>query len=158
MGKVQLHPVIVTLMSRYSANKPKIQRGFLGFILAVVAWKLRSGLSTSKQPKTTSKPTGEEVIAEGPSKKGRRGKSRIVGAVDSVFFARFKRIFKIIVPGPTSKEFWLLTLFSGFLVFLVKIVGKDWTVSVYCRVGRSDCFCTCSVMIVDLVVRVGNSC
>jgi hypothetical protein len=118
MAKVQLHPAIVTLMNRYSANKPQLQRGFLGLVLGLVAWKIRSGFS-----KSPAKKQAETTVTDMPSKKGRKGKTRVVGAVDSLFFARFKRIFKIIVPGAASKEFFLLTLFSGFLVRIVNEVG-----------------------------------
>jgi hypothetical protein len=35
--------------------------------------------------------------------------------VNAVFFKRFFRILKIIIPSVSSKEFLLLNLFSGFL-------------------------------------------
>lgn len=35
--------------------------------------------------------------------------------VNAVFFKRFFRILKIIIPSVSSKEFVLLNLFSGFL-------------------------------------------
>ncbi|KAI8996014.1 ABC transporter transmembrane region 2-domain-containing protein [Gaertneriomyces semiglobifer] len=36
--------------------------------------------------------------------------------VDALFFKRLARLLKIIIPGVSSKEFWLLNLFSGFLL------------------------------------------
>jgi ATP-binding cassette subfamily D (ALD) long-chain fatty acid import protein len=72
----------------------------------LVAWRIKSGFSSKSDSKSsTTSP-----------RKGGKKRSKVVGEVDSVFVARFSRIFKIIVPGVTSKEFWLLTLFSGFLL------------------------------------------
>jgi ATP-binding cassette subfamily D (ALD) long-chain fatty acid import protein len=64
------------------------------------------------KPKQSRKTNQDDA----PSRLAKKKKPKVSGEVDGVFIARFKRIFKIIVPGVTSKEFWLLCLFSGFLV------------------------------------------
>ena len=65
--------------------------------IILLTWKLKR------------KPTKNLDDTRKPSKK-------VSGEVDAIFLARFKRIFKILVPSVKSKEFWLLGLFSGFLV------------------------------------------
>ncbi|KAJ3276771.1 hypothetical protein HDV01_002825 [Terramyces sp. JEL0728] len=104
MGKVKLPPHIEELVQTYIQHKPKIQRGFLAFAFVTIALRIRSSFN---KPQKTDEPS--------KLSKGKKGK-KVVGEVDAVFLARFHRIFKIIVPGVTSKEFWLLTLFSGFLM------------------------------------------
>jgi hypothetical protein len=34
-----------------------------------------------------------------------------------VFFARLSKLLKIVIPGVNSKEFWMLMLHTGFLIF-----------------------------------------
>lgn len=111
-SKVVLPPYLVDLFLKYSTNKLKIQRGFWAFAAIYLSWRIRA-ISKAK-PKARKESSGETVMEES-TKKGRK-KKRIVGEVDAVFFARFKRIFQIIVPSLASKEFGLLLLFSGFLV------------------------------------------
>jgi ATP-binding cassette, subfamily D (ALD), peroxisomal long-chain fatty acid import protein len=84
----------------YLQNKTSIQRGSLLFALVLFGWRLKSAGSGSN----------------GPSKKSKRKRKQISGDVDYVFLERFKKLFKIIVPGIRSKESMLLMLFSSFLI------------------------------------------
>jgi ATP-binding cassette subfamily D (ALD) long-chain fatty acid import protein len=106
MGKIELSPDMMNWVQRYSKNKQRINRGMLAFAAIFVTWRVRRSF---KKPASKHENNSSKL-----EKKG--GKNRISGEVDAVFVARFKRLFKIIVPGVSSKEFWLLSLFSGFLV------------------------------------------
>ena len=101
MSKIQIPPELIQVFSRYTANKRTIQLSFFGIVVLLIAWRTKNGVKPNTQ------------IRE--NKSGSK-KIRIAGQVDKVFVNRFRRILKIIVPGVTSKEFWLLTLFSCFLV------------------------------------------
>ncbi len=113
-AKVQIPPYLLNIVQQYSANKVKIKRGFWALVVILITWRIKAGSSKSSKKDKQGTTTVEDV----PTKKGKKGSKRVVGDVDGVFVARFRRIFKIIVPGVASKEFMLLTLFSAFLVSL----------------------------------------
>lgn len=77
--------------------------------LALLSYLRQRYSSVSKA--TDSKVSSPSVTSTKASKK----KSK-KAEVDAVFLKRFLGIAKIIIPGVSSKEFWLLNLFSGFLV------------------------------------------
>lgn len=132
-AKIRLPPLLLDIIRKYAENKPVIKSGFFTFAALFVSWRVRGAVlkATTKPsltpqlpnqinqvpstPAATKEAAPEEVVS-GKGKKGK--KKRISGDVDAVFLARISRIFKIIIPGVTSKEFWLLALFSAFLVFL----------------------------------------
>ena len=97
MGKTQFSPEIMKYISLYSSHKPAIQKSCIALAVILLSWKLKF---KPRKPKPKVETKGKKVSGE----------------VDAVFLARFKRIFKILVPGVKSKEFWLLGLFSGFLL------------------------------------------
>lgn len=118
MSKIELPPLLLIAIQKYWENKNNVQRGFFGFAAIFLSWKIKSILTfkTFKSIQINTKRNNEIQIDDEPLKKGKKGKKRIVGDVDLIFFKRFQRILKIIVPSIASKEFILLTLFSGFLL------------------------------------------
>jgi ATP-binding cassette subfamily D (ALD) long-chain fatty acid import protein len=140
MAKIQLPPQLSSLVQKYFENKPSIQKGFWAVAAIYMSWRVKgifspmkraavasstgatgAGTASSGQSAgTTSQDLsgGKEAALDSASSGGgkRKKKKRISGDVDAVFLARITRIFRIIIPGFTSKEFWLLCLFSGFLV------------------------------------------
>lgn len=144
MAKIQLPPRLSSLVQKYIENKPAIQKGFWAVAAIYMSWRVKGIFSSTNRAavasSSSSNVTGKSSSSSGPSISapqdpsgskeaaadnsssggvGKRGKKkRISGDVDAVFLARISRIFRIIIPGFTSKEFWLLCLFSGFLVGL----------------------------------------
>ncbi|KAF9995432.1 hypothetical protein BGZ80_006717 [Entomortierella chlamydospora] len=102
---VAFKAVLLKVVKAYSNNRTTVKRSVWLTILAAIAFRIH-GMVTQK-PKKDSKKTG---LTKGD------GKSAKV-AVDRVFFERFMRILRLVIPGWRSKEFWLLVVHSGFLVF-----------------------------------------
>ncbi|KAF9111781.1 hypothetical protein BGX27_004436 [Mortierella sp. AM989] len=102
---VAFKAVLLKVVKAYSNNRTTVKRSVWLTILAAIAFRIH-GMATYK-PKKDAKKTG---LSRGD------GKSAKV-AVDRVFFERFMRILRLVIPGWKSKEFWLLVVHSGFLVF-----------------------------------------
>ena len=100
MSKIVLPPRLQEVAAFYLKNKKNLQQGFLAFAVASMAFRIRS-------------------IASSKHFKLKRRKD--LGSSESNFMSKFIRILKIIIPGIVSKEFWLLSLFSGFLVLIALI-------------------------------------
>ncbi|KAJ3171829.1 hypothetical protein HDU87_008217 [Geranomyces variabilis] len=112
--KVVLPPALARLVGQYVQNRKIITRGALSVALIALAIRIRSATIGVKRAASTA-PTAVEA----PHAGGRKGKGRKDGPradVDAVFFKRLARLLRIIIPGVSSKEFWLLNTFSGFLV------------------------------------------
>ncbi|KAG0080117.1 hypothetical protein BGZ90_000612, partial [Linnemannia elongata] len=97
--------VLLKIVKAYSNNRSTVKRSIWVTILATIAFRIHS-MATAK-PKKEAKKTG---LSKGD------GKAAKV-AVDRVFFERFMRILRLVIPGWRSKEFWLLAVHTGFLVF-----------------------------------------
>ncbi|KAF9181943.1 hypothetical protein BGZ51_000804 [Haplosporangium sp. Z 767] len=103
---VAFKTVLYKVVKAYSNNRSKVKRSIWITILVTIAIRIH-GMATHKPKKTDSKKSG---LVKGD------GKSTKV-AVDRVFFERFMRILRLVIPGWRSKEFWLLVVHTGFLVF-----------------------------------------
>ena len=99
---VQLRETIQRLVVGYVNNKKRIQRGAIAVAVISLSWRLYNTFHNKSNN------------TDAPRRKGK--KKRVSGDVDALFLARIAKLFKIIIPGVSSKEFWLLGLFSGFLV------------------------------------------
>ncbi|KAF9914171.1 hypothetical protein BX616_008827, partial [Lobosporangium transversale] len=97
--------VLVKVVRAYSNNRSTVKRSIWITILVTLAFRIH-GMATNK-PKKDSKKSG--LI------KGDKKNTKV--AVDRVFFERFMRLLRLVIPGWRSKEFWLLIVHSGFLVF-----------------------------------------
>ena len=164
MAKIQLPPQLSSLVQKYIENKPAIQKGFWAVAAIYMSWRVkgifsptnRAAVASSSSSNVTGKasssssgpsisapqdPSGSKEAAADTSSSGgggKRGKKkRISGDVDAVFLARISRIFRIIIPGFTSKEFWLLCLFSGFLVGLNKVANTHRIICTIVIAGKN---------------------
>lgn len=130
-SKIKLSPQLLSIVQKYLEHKPAIQKGFWAMATIYLSWRVNSVFSSSNRAavsSSSSKETSQKKDGDPSSNdtsgggKGKRGKKkRISGDVDAVFLARISRIFRIIIPGVASKEFWLLCLFSGFLVRIEEV-------------------------------------
>ncbi|KAJ3035294.1 hypothetical protein HK097_004242, partial [Rhizophlyctis rosea] len=114
--KIVIPPHLAVYVAYYFKNKQRITRSGLALGIIALAFRIRTALNRKPLPPSQKK---DETAADAqPTKgKGRRGKGGgPKGDVDALFFQRFARILKIIIPGVSSKEFWLLNTFSGFLL------------------------------------------
>ncbi|KAF9347817.1 hypothetical protein BGX34_002860 [Mortierella sp. NVP85] len=102
---VAFKATLAKVVKAYSNNRSTVKRSLWITILATLAFRIY-GMTTHK-PAKDSKRAG---LSKGD------GKAAKV-AVDRVFFERFMRILRLVIPGVRSKEFWLLVVHSGFLVF-----------------------------------------
>ncbi|KND03543.1 uncharacterized protein SPPG_01022 [Spizellomyces punctatus DAOM BR117] len=107
--KVVLPPALAKLVVQYVQHKKTISRGALSVALLALAIRIRSAVSGKK------KGSGSDDAVR-RSRRGKGGKEGPRADVDAVFFRRLSRLLRIIIPGVSSKEFWLLNLFSGFLL------------------------------------------
>ncbi|KAJ3037863.1 hypothetical protein HDV00_001278 [Rhizophlyctis rosea] len=114
--KIVIPPHLAVYVAYYVRNKQRITRGGLAIGLLALALRIRTALHRKPPPIAQKKDAGP-AEAEQTSRKGKRGKAGGPrGDVDALFFQRFARLLKVIIPGVSSKEFWLLNLFSGFLL------------------------------------------
>ncbi|KAG0315647.1 hypothetical protein BGZ99_007335 [Dissophora globulifera] len=97
--------LLAKVAKSYSNNRSTVKRSVWITLLATLALRIH-GMSTHK-PKKDAKKSG---LSKGDGKMAKV-------AVDRVFFERFMRILRLVIPGWRSKEFWLLVVHSGFLVF-----------------------------------------
>ncbi|KAJ3287241.1 hypothetical protein HK104_008710 [Borealophlyctis nickersoniae] len=114
-AKIVIPPNLAKLVTYYVQNKKTITRSALSFGLLALAIRIRSSMARKPRPAGAVK-AGAAAEVDAGGRKGKKGKGGPRGDVDAVFFKRLTRLMKIIVPGVSSKEFWLLNLFSGFLV------------------------------------------
>lgn len=81
----------------------------------------KSTPSTSQEITTTKPEQVEEEVSSsgkrggGGGRRGKKGKGPRV-EVDAIFFSRLKRILRIVLPGPKSKEALLLLMHTFFLI------------------------------------------
>ncbi|KAF9998288.1 hypothetical protein BGZ65_006206, partial [Modicella reniformis] len=102
---VAFKAVLLKVVKAYTNNRSTVKRSIWITILATIAFRIYN--------MSTYKPIMTEVKKTGLSRAD--GKSAKV-AVDRVFFQRFMKILRLVIPGWRSKEFWLLVVHSGFLV------------------------------------------
>ncbi|KAJ1340068.1 hypothetical protein BSLG_005392 [Batrachochytrium salamandrivorans] len=142
--RLQLPPAVIDLSRRYLQYKTPIRRGLAAVLIGALAVAIRSTLAITRKTaslsssatatldgkpssadKTALQPSKEEIdannadaVAAGGGGRGRRkkGGSGVRADVDAIFLKRLTRLLHIIIPGVSSKEFWLLNIFSGFLV------------------------------------------
>ncbi|KAJ3089093.1 hypothetical protein HK102_007226 [Quaeritorhiza haematococci] len=133
--KIAIPPLLLQILTRYSRNKRTINRTLLALFLGNLAWRIRKTFTETKkhqqqvkaqrqngkvvQKITEDLSTDEARSSVAGGKRRGRGKDDSKKAradVDAVFFARLTKLLKIVIPGVSSKEFWLLNLFSAFLV------------------------------------------
>ncbi|KAJ3226458.1 hypothetical protein HDU81_007315 [Chytriomyces hyalinus] len=119
----------------YMKHRSTAVNGLRASIALLVVVRMRAAYkSVTKSARGTGKPlnsaasaaaasdtdgtSGANATTDSPtdtgSKKSKRSGKR--GEVDALFVARLTRILRVIIPGVSSKEFWLLNLFSCFLV------------------------------------------
>ncbi|KIO26795.1 hypothetical protein M407DRAFT_234265 [Tulasnella calospora MUT 4182] len=103
-------PSLKELTAHYVRHRPQIQRLITAsFVLYVVGTSYNSFIRPGS--------------ATGPSRSSRRSKKGGVEGrparveVDAVFYARLKRLLRIVIPSIRSKEALLLAMHSAFLVF-----------------------------------------
>ncbi|KAG8981044.1 hypothetical protein FRC05_003944 [Tulasnella sp. 425] len=103
-------PTLKELTAHYVRHRPQIQRLITtSFVLYVVGTSYNAFIRPGS--------------ATGPSKSSRRSKKDGVDGrparveVDAVFYARLKRLLRIVIPSIRSKEALLLAMHSAFLVF-----------------------------------------
>ncbi|KAL5035180.1 hypothetical protein BDV3_004622 [Batrachochytrium dendrobatidis] len=126
---LRLPRAVVDLARSYIRHKSTVQRGLLVVFLAAVAVRLRSTLAITRKAAATTPITSGSISHSKldlnaiqpepvPAGKGRKRKLRsgVSADVDAVFLKRLVRLVRVIIPGVSSKEFWLLNIFSGFLV------------------------------------------
>ncbi|KAL2912361.1 ATP-binding cassette long-chain fatty acid transporter pxa2 [Polyrhizophydium stewartii] len=129
-AKLRLTGPLADAARIYLQYKTPLKRGLLAAIVITVLFRLRAALTLSRRARTLpagrkgaaeSAPTqaaaaAQDVAPAGRGGRRRKGKGGVRAEVDAVFLQRIARILRIIIPGVSSKEFWLLNLFSGFLV------------------------------------------
>ncbi|ORY05614.1 hypothetical protein K493DRAFT_252485 [Basidiobolus meristosporus CBS 931.73] len=96
----RMSPVVQLIIRQYVQNKTTIKRSVMGLLLLAMAYRIKGAFSASKE-KASDKKSGKAGRVE----------------VDRVFFHRLYALLKIIIPGVRSKEFWMILIHSGFLVF-----------------------------------------
>ncbi|KAI8818747.1 ABC transporter transmembrane region 2-domain-containing protein [Fimicolochytrium jonesii] len=111
-SKVTLPPGLAKLVVQYAQHRSAITRGGWTLAFLFLAIRVRSAL-TKQKPKTG--PAAAQEVEQRRSRKGKKGGGPRAD-VDAVFFKRFGKLLRIIIPGVSSKEFWLLNTFSGFLL------------------------------------------
>ncbi|KAG9017622.1 hypothetical protein FRB90_000492 [Tulasnella sp. 427] len=103
-------PTLKELTAHYVKHRPKIQRFITAsFVLYVVGTSYNSFI----RPGST---TGPSKSSRRSKKGGADGKPARV-EVDAIFYARLKRLLRIVIPSIRSKEALLLAMHSAFLVF-----------------------------------------
>ncbi|KAI7902840.1 ABC transporter transmembrane region 2-domain-containing protein [Cokeromyces recurvatus] len=95
-------PHLSQLLKSYRKHRTTIHQSIL------IIFLLRSLLSLKKLIKAVQKKNTTTTITKKKNEKVQ---------VDIVFFKHLYKILKIVMPGIRSKEFWLLVIHSGFLVF-----------------------------------------
>lgn len=130
MAPVFSKPQIEAFTRGYSRHRPMIQRvlniAFAtwtvgGTYLALQA-KPSKG-SSQGRTKSKSKEHGEAEASSDtvPSTKGKAGDKPKRVQIDAVFYARLRKILRIVIPGIRSKEAMLLIMHSCLLVFRTAI-------------------------------------
>ncbi|OZJ05286.1 hypothetical protein BZG36_01957 [Bifiguratus adelaidae] len=106
-GSTVFKDIILT----YAKNAKHIRRAVLAYVLFSLS---RSIYRTTHPTKKKGEAKGEEQNkTTNLTSQDKMPKVK----VDMVFFQRFLRLLKIVIPGVRSKEFWLLCVHSCFLVF-----------------------------------------
>ncbi|KAI7896775.1 ABC transporter transmembrane region 2-domain-containing protein [Mucor mucedo] len=98
-------PHVSRFAKGYARNKTTIQRSILFVLL------FRAVLSLRQIIRSIKKSNADDAK---PSAKRKQNKKV---AVDMTFFKQIYKLLQIVMPGIRSKEFWLLIIHSGFLVF-----------------------------------------
>ncbi|KAJ3063722.1 hypothetical protein HDU98_000483 [Podochytrium sp. JEL0797] len=99
--------------SAYMRHRSVIVNALRVLLVALAVQRVRRGVAAVSFRKATSDGSQrsdefDTTTTTAPTKR----KSE----VDALFFARLTRILGVIVPGVASKEFWLVNVFSAFLV------------------------------------------
>ncbi|CAO3696731.1 unnamed protein product [Rhizopus microsporus] len=97
-------PYINNIFRQYGKYRTTIQRSIIFVLILRSTLSIRRLILAMKKKETTKVPT----------ESGTRKKKV---EVDVVFFRQLYKLLQIVMPGLRSKEFWLLILHSGFLVF-----------------------------------------
>ncbi|KAI8994960.1 ABC transporter transmembrane region 2-domain-containing protein [Pilobolus umbonatus] len=103
---LSITPHISQWAKSYMRNRTTIKRSVMLLLL------LRSILSI-KQLITAFKKSNNTVNSQGVQERKRNKKVE----VNMTFFKQLHKVLQIVMPGVRSKEFWLLIVHSGFLVF-----------------------------------------
>ncbi|KAG5460272.1 MAG: ABC transporter transmembrane region 2-domain-containing protein, partial [Olpidium bornovanus] len=105
VGTPQTLPVpefFVKVAREYMRNRQNVKRFVMMAVVLGLASKILSGRARRKERKDFAAKSG-------------LASQRV--EVDRVFFGRLRRLLKVVIPGLRSKEFLLLVVHSGFLVF-----------------------------------------
>lgn len=105
--KIKIPEPLLKLAREYGRNRQSVKRILMVAFALIVASNFVGGKRNAKS---------ETQKDRKPGVSQRRQQSQRV-EVDRVFFARLRRLLAIVIPGLKSKEFWLLVVHSGFLVF-----------------------------------------
>ncbi|PHZ08331.1 uncharacterized protein RHIMIDRAFT_286487 [Rhizopus microsporus ATCC 52813] len=97
-------PYINNIFRQYGKYRTTIQRSIIFVLILRSTLSIRRLILAMKKKETT----------KAPKESGTRKKKV---EVDVVFFRQLYKLLQIVMPGLRSKEFWLLVLHSGFLVF-----------------------------------------
>ncbi|KAI9329749.1 P-loop containing nucleoside triphosphate hydrolase protein [Obelidium mucronatum] len=106
-------------LALYLRHRPFIVNGLRMLLVTGAIVRIRASLKALRASSATSSgSTGSGVLSTStdstaaPNGKPKAAKSE----VDALFLSRLSNIFKIIIPGVSSKEFWLINVFSAFLI------------------------------------------
>ncbi|KAF1798933.1 putative ABC fatty acid transporter [Mucor lusitanicus] len=99
-------PQVMRLVRGYGKHRTTIQRSILFLLI------FRSLLSMRQLVKAFKKSNSAL-----PSKKRQPANKSKKVEVDMTFFKQLYKLLQIVMPGVRSKEFWLLIIHSGFLIF-----------------------------------------
>ncbi|KAI8987687.1 hypothetical protein BDF20DRAFT_904674 [Mycotypha africana] len=121
---VDSSPSLNKLFKLYSNNRILIRRSILLYLLVRSFLSLKKLIQQLRKLKDLTddektKATNQFSSAKANQRKGREfnDKEKRKVEVDIIFFKQLYRILKIAMPGIRSKEFWMLIIHSGFLIF-----------------------------------------
>ncbi|KAJ3026412.1 UNVERIFIED_CONTAM: hypothetical protein HDU68_005710 [Siphonaria sp. JEL0065] len=96
----------------YLRHRPYFVNALRVLLATGAVIRIRAGIKALKATNTNQQTPSSDLQTQSHTSKRSKAKSE----VDALFLARLSEIFKIIIPGVSSKEFWLINLFSAFLV------------------------------------------
>ena len=100
-------PHVMKLVRGYGKHRTTIQRSILFLLI------FRSLLSLRQLVKAFRKSNNDPAL----KKRDPAAKKNKKVEVDMTFFKQIYKLIQIVMPGIRSKEFWLLIIHSGFLIF-----------------------------------------
>ncbi|CAG8454334.1 1842_t:CDS:10 [Ambispora gerdemannii] len=109
----KLRDSAIKLFNIYKTNRTSI--GWSIWIFAIILLYGRGKTGAGRGEGAISKKDKREARRTGAMTESEIKKQKV--AVDHVFYERLRKLLKIVIPGYKSKEFWLLIVHSGFLVF-----------------------------------------